>query len=142
MTEIAKTKRWIILRGGGEIGVSEETGEKIKQQLIDQTTHNFLKIREANNRLINTADIVDVCDPQQMEERTRINQKQWKCLHDTWHTPREHCKCSEEKASLIAREEQTAKIQQGMKPLTKQEKENVNASLKKMRDGLKKSGTI
>lgn len=116
-------QRCIILRSGSEFWISEDTAKKIEDQLVNQTKHNFLKITEIN-RTINTADIVEICTIEQMEERNHLKNKDWQCTHMKWHTQKEKCYCASEKAKQKRDEERRKEMDDMNKPLTKEEEEH------------------
>lgn len=84
----------ILIRGDIQIWEENDKVEKIKQMLLNSPKIRFLMLGE---RVINTADIVGIFTPQDLEDHTRRLNGEWKCKYGNWHKKGEECHCDEVK---------------------------------------------
>jgi len=91
-TEIEIQKRCICLRSGNEIWVSEETYQKFRKAKEEAGGSILIYISELDREL-NTADVVEICTPAQMDDKRRIERGERKCVYGKWHKKREVCNC-------------------------------------------------
>jgi hypothetical protein len=91
--ELATKQLCIYVRNGIEIWLDEEKAKEFGDDLNNESVGKFNMIE---GRLINTADIVGIFTPQDLEELKRRKQGQWKCKHSNWQ-PKEitHCDCGQ-----------------------------------------------
>jgi len=88
--EITKELKFIIMRNGIEISLE---GEKLKN------FENYLSINQGSQfirlegRVINTADLVGVFFPKDLEELSYRKKGKWKCEYGRWHNRNETCDC-------------------------------------------------
>jgi len=94
------------------------------------------------DRELNTADIVEICTPAQMDDRRRIERGERKCVYGKWHKKREVCDCfrriKERKQEETKREEEA----ENNKPLTEEQKKSRKKMMDGMRVDLEKKGII
>lgn len=108
------------MRSGSEFWISEEVANKLEKQLIEQTKHNFIKITEIN-RTINTADIVEVLTEEQVDERNRLKNKEWRCADMKWHEKGQKCFCFQEKAKKKKDDEWKREMEEARRELSPEE---------------------
>lgn len=94
--QTVEPKMYIMKKNGHVHKVSADTGKKLSDQLITQSGHTFLRLKELNGIILNTAEIEGVYDEQQYADVCRMNAGDWRCPHDTWHTKKEKCNCQKE----------------------------------------------
>lgn len=139
--EIEIQKRCICLRSGNEIWVSEETYQKFRKAK-EQAGGNILIYVSELDRELNTADIVEICTPDQMDDKRRIERGERKCVYGKWHKKREVCDCfrriKERKKEETKREEEANMN----KPLTEEEKKRSVDIRKQITIDLKRKGII
>ena len=85
--ELSKELRIITLRNGVELSMEKGRADKL---LILMEQRKFLEI---DGRVINTADIVGIFKPTDMEDVTRRKNGQWKCSFGRWHDKNVKCDC-------------------------------------------------
>jgi len=134
-------QKCIILRSGSEFWISAETADKLSAQIVGQDKHNFIKIKELD-RTINTADIVEILTAEQMDERSRIKNKEFKCQWHKWHARGEKCDCAIEQAKKRRQAEQDKEREESMKPMTLEQEEMVRKSLAENRRILEEKGIL
>jgi hypothetical protein len=89
--ELSINMHCVLLREGIEIWINEKKAEKLKDVLLILDENKFVDI---NNSLINTFSIVGVFTAEEMEDRTRRKNGQWKDNKGNWHDKGEKvCKC-------------------------------------------------
>lgn len=118
MNELEKQQMVILMKNGLTFWVSKETGERAQEQLVRQSAHSFMKIREINET-INTAEIAGVHTPQTYSDLKRFTAGEYKCGYGVWHTKRDICNCQAQ--SLKKAKEREEKIER--EPLTEKEQE-------------------
>jgi hypothetical protein len=87
--KLTKDLRIISLRNGVEVSIERERLENIIDLLEKK---RFLQI---DDRIINTADIVGIFPPQDIENMIRRKNGSWQCNKGTWHEKFEKCNCSD-----------------------------------------------
>ena len=131
-------KTCIILRNGSEIWIPEDKAKQLSKSLIDGTAPRYVQLTDAGNRIINTADIVEFLTGEQMDDKRRIKNGEWKCDHGAWHNKRQRCDC----ISIALQKDKDAKEEQRQKELDKkrtpEEQARINKRLKIMRADLGK----
>lgn len=90
MNELSKSLRCLFLRNDVQIWLEAERCEKIQSVLLSLKQHMFIKLDE---RTINTADVVGIFTPQDMETHTRHRNGQWRCHGHVWHDKGQKCNC-------------------------------------------------
>lgn len=140
-TEIEIQKRCICLRNGNEIWISQETYQKFKKAKEESGGSILIYISELD-REINTADIVEICTPSQMDDKRRIERGERKCAYGRWHKKREVCDCFR-RIQEKKREQSIKENEDEMnKPLTEEEKKRSRDIRNKITIDLKKKGII
>lgn len=134
-------KKCIILRNGSEFWVSKETAEKLEAQIVGQDKHNFIKIKELD-RTINSADITEIATAEQMDERQRIKNKEFKCQWNKWHARGEKCTCQFEIARKKREEQEEKERRESMRPRTPEEQEQARKALAENRRILEEKGIL
>ena len=82
MNELAKQLMCLRVRDGVEIWLEKERLENLIIYLEQLKENKFIKI---DGRLVNSADVVGIFTPQDMEEVTRRRNGQWKDERGIWH---------------------------------------------------------
>lgn len=129
------------MRSGSEFWVSEETAVKLEDQLIKQEKHNFVRINELN-RTINTADVVEVCTAEQMDDRNRLKNKEWMCGFKKWHQQREKCFCAQEQAKERRAIKEKEERDRENRPLTPEEEKKRKKMFAETRKFLEEKGIL
>jgi hypothetical protein len=116
--ELAKRQLCIVLRNGMQIWIDEDRAEKL-QLALNVSESKFINYGE---RIINSADVVGLFTPQDLDEFTRRKNGQWKCDYSNWHKREEICDCgSKEKLyqppEIKPSTEKSEKIKQEIKKL-------------------------
>ena len=139
--EIEIKKRCICLRNANEIWVSEKTYQKFKKAK-EQAGGNILIYISELDRELNTADIVEICTPSQMDEKRRAERGERKCVYGRWHKRREVCDCyrkiQERKRSEDKREHE---IEEN-KPITEEQKKSTKKIRDKISEDLRRKGIL
>ena len=91
-TELTKPQKVILIRGGIEIWLDADKAAIIEQQLVTQSTHNFIRLKDLG-QTVNTADIVGIFTPDAIEGKVRRRAEQWQCAKGKWHAKNESCDC-------------------------------------------------
>lgn len=87
--ELAKKQMCIYIRNGIEIWLDEEKALQFGEDLNNESAGKFNTI---NGQVINSADIVGIFTPENMDDLKRRKQGQWKCKHNKW-WPKEDSRC-------------------------------------------------
>lgn len=101
--EVSLPQKCVCMRNGVEIWMP--VGEKLDRLqaiLGSLEAHMFINWE---GRSMNTADMVGIFTPEDMEERTRRKNGQRKCKFGEWHDKDQHCACQERIASERRAEE-------------------------------------
>ena len=116
MNELSKTIVCLQMRSGVEIWLEEEKYNGIKRALMSIEQSTFIEIDE---RVVNTADIVGIFTPADMDSFTKRKNGQWQCsAAGFWHDKGQKCDCmdAKQKTDYLQRAEQQYK-EKGFKPL-------------------------
>jgi len=132
----------IVTRSGSEFWLSEKKAQEVADILVNQKAHSFIRIAELGNRIINTADIVEICTRNQMDEKNRLKNKEWFCGYKTWHAKGHRCECAIEvnKKKRQAREEKER--EEMNKPLTDEDQERIRKNMAETRKILESKGIL
>lgn len=87
--ELATPQKCVVLRNGVEIWTDSDKAEKFGNDLV----RGFKGVVKFEGRFINTADLIGVFFPTDMEDLTRRKNKQWKCRRGKWHDRESKCAC-------------------------------------------------
>lgn len=77
------------MRNGIEVWMDSEKALRIGSKL-EKGAKGLLK---AEDRYLNSVDIIGIFSAADMDEQTRRKNGQWKCKHDTWHDKGVTCLC-------------------------------------------------
>ena len=88
--ELSKNLMVVCIRNGINVWLEDDQIVGLKVALKQSKESKFIEI---GSRYLNTADIVGIFTPQDMEEQNKRKQGLWKCNHNEWHLPRERCEC-------------------------------------------------
>ena len=139
--EIEIRKRCICLRNNNEIWITEETYQKIKIAKEGASGSLLINISELD-REVNTADIVEICTPDQMEDKRKIGRGEYKCVYNKWHKKRERCFCYKDKMDNFKRQAEITERKEQNKPLTAEQKKRRKKVMKDTRKWLEDKGVI
>lgn len=135
-------KQCIVMRSGSEFWLSEKKAKEISDILVSQEKHSFIRVAELDGRVINTADIVEVCTEEQVDDRNRLKNKETKCSYGVWHARNVKCECeieaSRKRRELIEKKERD----ENMRPRTPEEQEAARKALAKNRKILEDRGIL
>ena len=134
-------KRCICLRSGNEIWISEKTYQKIRI-VKEKAGGNILIFISELNREVNTADIVEICTPSQMDDKRRIERGERKCSYGQWHKKRERCDCYRKTVEKFENDKLKIKQAEEMKPLTPEQQKSRKKILDDTTEWLKKRGIL
>ena len=132
----------IIMRNGSEFWISEEKAKAIADILLNQKSSQFIRIAELDGRVINTADVVEICTQQQMEDRVRIKNKEFQCAYKKWHARGEKCTCAYEINKAKKEEKERQEMAESMRPQTPEEREKTRKALAETRRILEDKGIL
>lgn len=90
MKELSKQLMCIYIRNGIEIWTENDKILKLKQAIRTLQGNKFIEFDE---RFINTADIVGIFTPQDLEDLKHRKNGEWKCESGTWHIKEDNCEC-------------------------------------------------
>ena len=91
MNEITTSEMCIVMRNGIEIWIAKERAIKLQAVLKNLSVNKFIDFDE---RSINTADILGIFNPQDMDLHTRRKNGGWQCGKGRWHAKGQQCDCS------------------------------------------------
>lgn len=122
--EIAKKQKCLMIRNNVEVWMDEEKWQKLEFAL----KNSIGKFVEIEGRIINTADIVGIFLPADLEDLKRRKNGQWKCEYGNWHNRGDDCECYK----IKARAENERKLKEMAESRDMSEEERLNG-LKKFR---------
>lgn len=88
--EIAKEQKCIVMRNGIEIWTDADKASRFQKDWESNAVRGAVGFE---GRSLNTADLLGVFFPCDMEDLRRRKNFQWKCQHGTWHDRQEKCEC-------------------------------------------------
>lgn len=88
--ELSKNQKIIVLRNGVEIWTDSEKAERFQEDWTNGLVKGAVTFE---GRSLNTADVIGVVLPIDMEELRRRKNGQWKCNSGKWHDRGEKCLC-------------------------------------------------
>lgn len=131
------------MKSGVEHWISAEKAKEIADIIVKQQKHSFIRVAELGGRVINTAEIEDgPCTVEQMEERIRVKNKEYKCVQGKWHARGERCMCASEQAKKREEIKKKAERDEDMKPLTPEQREKNMKALADNRKILEDKGIL
>lgn len=123
-------ERPILMKTGLVHWLKIERWEKLSELLSAQTGHQFIKIPELGNIVINTAEIAQTLTMDQFEDHCKVKEGQWQCAYRVWHLRRGECQC---KADFMRKErDRVAKEKEAEenKPQTPEQQEASRAAFR------------
>lgn len=116
-------ERPILMKTGLVHWLKIERWEKLSEILAAQAGHQFIRIPELGNIVINTAEISQTLTIEQYEDHCRVKEGQWQCAYRVWHLKKGECTCKSDylrkERERIAKE----KEREEHKPQTPEEQE-------------------
>ncbi len=131
-------KTCILLRNSSEVWIPEEKADQLAQALLDGTAPRFVKLTDAGNRMINTADIVEFLSQEQMDDKARIKNGEWQCDQGGWHSKKQKCDCASMAMQKVRDREDEERKKELSKERTPAEQARINKRLNQMREDLAK----
>jgi len=128
-------QKCIILRNGSEIWIPAVKAEQLEQACISGE-RCFVKLKDAGDRTINTADIVEFLTAEQMNDRARLKAGEYKCSFGNWHDKKKICDCkniAHKKYMELVCKKQEEKV---MREKTSEERDSIKLTLDEMRQKL------
>lgn len=130
------------MRSGSEFWLSEKKAKEISDILVKQEKHSFIRIAELGGQVINTADIVEICTSEQMDDRNRIKNKETKCSFGKWHSRGEKCECRAEQLRKERQNKDDEERAESMRVRTPEERERAVKILAENRKILEDKGIL
>lgn len=91
MNNVSVPVKCVCFRNGVEIWIPEdEKLEKFQNALDNLETHMFVRWEGRN---MNTADIVGIFLPEDMQDMKRRKNGHWQCGRGLWHDRHQECNC-------------------------------------------------
>lgn len=115
-------ERPVLMKSGLVHWLKIERWQKLSEMLANQEGHQFIKIPELGNIVINTAQIESTLTLEQYEDHCKIKEGQWQCAYRVWHPKRGECQCKQEYYRK-ERERKERAQQEPEKPQTPEERE-------------------
>ena len=116
-------ERPILMKTGLVHWLKIERWEKLSEILAAQAGHQFIRIPELGNIVINTAEISQTLTIEQYEDHCRVKEGQWQCAYRIWHPKKGECQCKREWMQKERERVERAKKQEEEKPQTPEERE-------------------
>lgn len=138
--EIIEGKKILVMKSGLTYWISNETAERLRNQIVSQERHTFVHILEID-ATINTAEIEEVTTPDKYDDMQKLKEGKWKCVYGAWHNKKETCLCSEEKRKEYAERKRIEKMREDTRPLTPSERERISKKVKEIGEHFKKTGS-
>ena len=85
--ELSKKQLCLYIRNGIEIWLDEDKAQDYMKYLLDEPS----KFNRIEGRIINTADVVGLFSPEDLDDLKRRKMGQWKCDKGYWHSKNEDC---------------------------------------------------
>jgi len=89
--EMSKKLMCIVMRNGLEIWKEEDRLIEL-QRALENNKIGFIRV---DGNLINSVDIMGICDAKTMNNYQKGKQGTWKCDWGKWHNKGEQCACGE-----------------------------------------------
>lgn len=134
-------KKVVMMRGGLTHWVTDETAERLQNQLQTQSGHTFVKLKELGIT-INTAEVEGVYTLSQYEDVAKLKQGMFQCEYQTWHAKREECQCKKEREKEHRRIMQEAENKASSRELTPEERAANLRRIKEIGEHFRKTGII
>lgn len=128
----------LLMKSGVVHWLDKETGEKLQQQLQNQTAHSFVRFK-ALNITINTAEVEGVYTMEQYDAVEKAKQGMWQCTYGTWHNKgKRECECKNE--FYKQQRAKKAEADQNWTPPTPEEKARGAKAMSSIREHLESRG--
>lgn len=118
----------ILMKSGLVHWIKIPTWEKISNALATQEGHQFIRISELGNIVINTSQVEGAYTMQQFEDHCKVKEGQWQCAYRVWHPRRGECQCKSEYIRKQREAEKRRQEAEDNKPQTPEEKEASRAA--------------
>lgn len=115
-------ERPILMKTGLVHWLKIERWEKLSDLLAAQAGHQFIKIPELGNIVINTAEISQTLTIEQYEDHCRVKEGQWQCAYRIWHPKKGECQCKREWIQKERERVEKEKKREEEKPQTEEER--------------------
>lgn len=137
-----KEEKPVMMKGGLVHWVTPETWTKIDQLLVDQTNHQFIRIKELGIT-INTAEVEGTYTIKQYEDYEKVKQGMWQCLYRNWHNKgKKECDCKADFYKRQRQAEEEKEREEMMRPLTPEEEERSRKALRRVKEFMVLNGTF
>lgn len=97
MNELTTPQKCVQIRSGVEIWIDARKADVLIAEIQKREQKGNRGTFTYEGRLINTADLVGVFLPQDMENATRRRNGQWPCKEGEWHAKGAECDCTPRK---------------------------------------------
>lgn len=119
---ISEGKLPLVMKSGQVHWISPELHAKLAEQLASQSGHMFIRLREIDNAVINSAEVEGVYSLEQYADSVKVKQGMWQCEYRTWHERKNICDCKREWHEKHERELKRIRETEENKPMTDEEK--------------------
>ena len=113
----------ILMKTGLVHWLKIERWEKLAEILATQQGHQFIRIPELGNKVLNTAEIAETLTISQYEDYCRVKEGQFQCAYRVWHPRKGECQCKTEYFRKQREAEKKQRDDQNNKPQTPEEQE-------------------
>lgn len=125
------------MRNGSEIWIPIEKAEQLQNALI-KGDRGFVKLTDAEDRIINMVDISEFLSPEQMNDRARTKAGEWQCDRKNWHLKKNKCNCAFEAARSHRTLMEASIKRKENEPLTPEDQARGQAAINRIRQELVK----
>ena len=113
----------ILMKSGLVHWIKIPTWEKISNALATQEGHQFIRIAELGNIVINTSQVEGAYTMQQFDDHCKVKEGQWQCSYRVWHLKKGECQCKSDYFRKQREAEKKRQDDQDNKPQTPEERE-------------------
>lgn len=139
--EIRKDQRPVLMKSGLVHWVSTDLAEKIQEQLLKQTAHTFIKIKELGIS-VNTAQIEGIYTLAEYEHMIKLKQGMWQCEYHTWHEKKHVCECKKESVQRQNRFHREQMMKEEDREPTPEERKRGQQKMEQIGDELRALGVM
>ena len=130
------------MKSGLEHWITEKKSKEVSDLLVNQDKHQFIRIAELNGRVINTAEIDEICTKEQMVDRIHLKNKDWQCTDKRWHEKGKKCYCAQDKRKAEIDIQKQKEFDEMNKPMTPEQRERAKKHLIELGKFLEEKGII
>lgn len=135
-------KQPLVMKGGVTHWVSIAMAEKIQEQLLSQTAHTFIRLRELGIT-INSAEIEGVYTISQYDAIAKTKEGMWQCEYMKWHNKgKRECECKAEFYRERDRKRRELRTQDIYRELNPEERARSIKKFESIGDVLRRQGVI